>query len=186
MPQPDKDHVIEQIDIASTTLFDLVRRQDQIKLDYRVKEQALKEDFEVENSKLEAEIQSLRRQLADMVKSNRSSLLVATKKSFATAYAKFYYRRPSSKLKITNKAGVIETARRLGIVRQICNFKWLITPDIDKLARYLEINGEYIEQFDEFIDWPSTEDSLSVKPNTSYLTTHDPRRLSDRAIKLTD
>lgn len=185
MSDQNMSDVKKQLNQTAFTLFALLRLQTRLKMEYEEKEQRLKRDFEAQNSDLEDKINAAKSKLAQLVEDNRAELIKKGKQSFDTSFSIFAYRKASPRIKITDKAGFVDKARKEGIVKKTCKSKWVTTPSAEMANDFFKKNPEYIEEFDEFIELPGGE-TLSIKPNAAYLDRHDTPRLTPESIKLTD
>lgn len=166
------------------TLADLIRRQAQLKLDFKKKSDQLKGRFDRANTQIEEEVKSIKIQLKELIVENRSVLFSGKMKSFATLFASFSFRNVTTRFKVTDKAAALKEARRLGIMRKVCSKQVVYTMDPSKLKAYLDTHPEHFERFADYIELGDTNESLSVKPNETYHAQHDTKRLTAEAITL--
>lgn len=114
-----------------------------------------------------------------VVAQHRNSLIATGKKSFATMQATFQFREVPAKTTIADKKGIMQVARRLGVVRRIASPPkggWSI--DQKKFVAWLADNSELRVHFEPFIDEIEVCESLTIKPNEGYMVVHDSKRIS--------
>lgn len=184
-PDTSTTDIIEQLNQLARELFDLLRRQAKLKEEFTEESSRRKQVFELRNADLEDAISTTKRQLRELVDTHRQRLIKSGKKSFATVVATYYYRMTQSKFRLTDKSAAEALARKLGVLRKVSSVKVVFTVDPDKLAKWLSANPEHKQAFAPFVKEPSSGESLSLKPNETYLVQHGTDRISNDAITLT-
>lgn len=119
------------------------------------------------------------------IDANRSTLIARGKRSFVTLLAKFQLRDVPAKIEVLDKPGIMETAHRLGIVKQIANPPrggWRF--DRKKFLAWLASHGELREHFEPYIEQSDKSESLTVQPNANYTVEHDSQRVSPPSISI--
>ncbi len=178
------DKTLDLINQLVRKLFKLRRKQVTLKQKFDEDKDRRKAAFESEDKKLEAQISKVSKKLRGLVKQNRG-LLITRGKSFATLFGKFSYRDLPSAFKVTDKVAALKVARKLGILRKVCSVKVTYSVETDKLEQYLNGHPEHHKAFEDCIEWPGKkQESLSVKPNDTYLTRHDSKGLTAKGVTL--
>jgi len=119
------------------------------------------------------------------VDENRATLIERGKRSFITMMAKFQLRDVPAKVEVLDKLGIMETARNLGVVRQIANppkGEWRFNQK--KFLAWLDKSNELHGHFEQFIDHTGGGESLTVQPNANYTVLHDSKRVSPPSISI--
>ena len=143
----------------------------------KIHEQAL-EEFALHERQLDPAIWQA-------IDSNRATLIERGKRSFITMAAKFQLRDAPAKVEVLDKLGIMETARNLGVVRQIANppkGEWRFNQK--KFLAWLGKSNELHEHFEQFIDHTDGSESLTVQPNANYTVLHDSKRVSPPSISI--
>lgn len=179
-----RDQLIEKINELAKRLFALLREQSQLKNSYQAKEEERKQTFEASNTPLEQDIAAIKRELRSLVFANRSSLLIAGKKSFVTLVAILAFRWSSGSFAITDKTKAYDIARRLGVLRKVSTIKVKFTINSSKLEAYLRSHPEHAEDFADVVKRTEAGDSLTIQPNSPYLVDYDGKRLTPPSISL--
>lgn len=116
---------------------------------------------------------------------NQSVLIARGKRSFVTLLAKFQLKKLPAKVEMLDKAGIMESARRLGVVKKIATPPkggWRFNQK--KFLAWLEQNGELRKHFEPYINRVDTSESLTVKPNANYTVEHNSERVSPPSISI--
>lgn len=178
--------VIANLNELARELLELRATQANLKAEFAAEEARRKQAFEMRHDDLVSRIQTLKRQIRELITKHRTSLIKSGKKSFATLVATYSYRNASTKFKITDKSGVVGVGRNKGILRKICKISVVYTPNAQKLEKWLDTHPEDRDAFEPFIVYGSAGESLSLKPNESYLVQHGKDRISNESINLMD
>lgn len=135
---------------------------------------------------LNGEAALLDEQIAQTIQTNREGLIEQGKQSFAIMRARFQFRKPSAnaKPKVADASGLMEAARKLGVVRQIAkpSYSWKLNQS--KFFDWLEKHGEMRRHFEEFLEDPASGESLTMQPNTGYTVHHDSKRISPPSVSI--
>lgn len=138
---------------------------------------SLSQGFSTEEQELSAK---LRRVIAE-----HYAELVGRGRSFATMIGIVQFRKQPEHTVIADKQGIMQLARKRGLVRQIADppsTEWQLNPK--KLSAFLERHPEYRAEFEPFLTVTPAHDSVSVKPNNGYTVNHDNKRLTPPATSL--
>ena len=120
-----------------------------------------------------------------VVDENRAGLIAPKKRSFATMLAKFQLKDVPAKTEVVDKQGIMEIARKLGVIRQIANppkGEWRFNQK--KLFGWLAKNGEFRRHFEPFLNEVDKDESLTISPNRTYTVEHDSQRISPPSITI--
>lgn len=134
-------------------------------------------------SALTSEAAGLDQQIAAIIQPNRGSLIERGKQSFVIMRAKFQFRKPSGKTKITDAAGIMDVARKLGVVRQIAKPSYVWKLNQSKFFDWLDKHGEMRTHFEEYLD-DSSKESLTMQPNAGHTVHHDSKRISPPSVSI--
>lgn len=115
-----------------------------------------------------------------------TNLLDAEHKSFATLIAVFLTKSLPITFKVTDPAGALQLAKKLGITHLIAKRKVTYVIDPAMIQEYLEQHPDHAERFIPFLRMPGYRTWYGVRPNDAYLTTLDASRLTNEATPLTD
>lgn len=136
-------------------------------------------------SRLEARAATADRGIWKIIEENGSLLIAAGRRSFVTMTARFQLRSVGPRTEILDKQGIMDTARRIGVVRQIADppkNEWRFNRS--KFLAWLDKHGEYRSEFELYLDEVDEHDSLSIKPNTNYTVVLDNKRLTPPSITI--
>ncbi len=133
---------------------------------------------------IQAGIDDVDVRLAEVVTRHRDQLVGPKRKSFATMVATFQFKNVTTKLKVVDDKGLMDAARKLGIVRKIARqvVTWRLVHA--KFVAWWEKNGEHHEALIDFVDPPTEIESLSLKPNGTYTVVHDGNRISPPSVTI--
>ena len=81
--------------------------------------------------------------------------------------------------------GVMAMARKIGVVRKIADPIRAYKLNRKKFIAWLKKHPEHYEAFDEYLEI-SDKESLSIKPNSTYMVTHDSQRISPPSVTIKD
>ncbi len=183
MSKIDVFEIKRRLDSLLQELWADLRTREQIKSDYDTELERLNAKYGRRRTRINTRIVKLRKRLAWLVKTYREHLMTAKLKSFTTELGVFEFRNSTTRFKVTDAAGALAAARKLGVVRKIAKLKvsWTIEPK--KLEEFLRQHGEYINAFDEFVDpGGDVTEVLRVRPQ-SYIKGSD-RQLKDTSEQL--
>lgn len=175
--------VIEDLNgLAERRFFVEVRREIAIRA-YKAEVAVLNAEQENVMADLNSEAKQLDEQITQLIQPNRNNLIERDKQSFVIMRAKFQFRKPSGKTKITDASGIMDVARKLGVVRKIAkpSYSWKLNQP--KFFGWLEKHGEMRKHFEEYLDDTSTE-SLTMQPNGNYTVHHDSKRVSPPSVSI--
>lgn len=130
----------------------------------------------------DTDIQTLDKQIADLIRKNRKSLIEADKKSFVIMRAKFQFRGYDKKTTVTDAKAIMEVARKLGVVKQIAKIAVAWKFNQAKFFAWLAKHEELRPKFDPFLETKTAGESLTMAPNTNYTVHHDSKRISPPSI----
>lgn len=122
-----------------------------------------------------------------LIVAHEESLISGKLKSFTTIVAKFNFRTPEKKMKVTNKKAVITLARALRVLRKMAKMKVTWELDEDKFFAALpKLPAPMRKKFDPFIATVGGEENrtLRVTQNATYPVTHDDTRLTGFSVLL--
>lgn len=135
-------------------------------------------------SQLRKVARDLDHQIWKLIKQHRAELLPGAQRSFVTWIGTFQFRKVNAHTKVVDLAGLMETARHEGVIRQFCDPPrggW--TFNSKKFFAWLKRNGEYRDQYDPFLEESPEHDSLGLQRNWGNPSEYD-SRLSDKSIIL--
>lgn len=132
----------------------------------------------------DAEIKSLDKQIADVIKKNRKSLIERGKQSFVIMSAKFQFRKSDEKTTVVDAKAIMEVARKLGVVKQIAKIAVTWKFNQAKFLAWLDKHGEQRSKFENFLEVKKAGESLTMAPNTNYTVHHDTKRISPPSISI--
>lgn len=130
----------------------------------------------------QTEIETLDKQIADLIKQHRKELIKTGKKSFVIMSAKFQFRGYDEKTTVKDPKGIMDAARKLGIVRQIAKLTMSWKFNQAKFFAWLDKHGELRSKFEEFLEVKEAGESLTMAPNSNYTVHHDSKRISPPSI----
>lgn len=145
--------------------------------------QALGQEIATELRQTEEEIRQIDQQIWQVTESH-PELKGTGKKSFVTAIAKFQFRDVAARLEVTDKKGLMDKARQIGVVRKIAKIKVLWELRVTKLLEFLGKYPEYYHDFEPFVEEIPEQKTLTIQPNDKYVVFHDGRRVSPPSIKI--
>lgn len=119
-----------------------------------------------------------------LIQQHRKELLPGTQRSFVTWLGIFRFRKVNARTTVANLAGLMDTARRTGVIRQFCDPPrggWTFNPK--KFFDWLKRNDEYHDQYEPFLEEIPEHDSLGLQRNWGNPSDYD-SRLSDKSIIL--
>ena len=178
------NEVIDDLNELAKSRFDVQVRIDAENQQFKNDKTALETAHAARLAALTKEADALDSQLWEKIEPNRSSLIVRGKKSFITALAKFQFREVPGKDKVGDSDGIMNAARRLGVVRQIANPVHYWKFDSKKFFAWLDRNGENRPHFAEFIEEGTDGESLTIQPNSNYTVHLDKKRVSPPSISI--
>ena len=174
---------ITDIDMLAEERFHLeVQREDLIKT-FKTEEAELKKRFAQDIAPVEDRISQLDAELIHRINDNRDRLIARGKQSFVTLVARFQFKKSTITDKVQDTSGVMEVARRLGVVRQIADPIRGYKLNRRKFGAWLKAHPEHREAFDEYLELQSGE-SLTMQPNSTYTVKHDSQRVSPPSISI--
>lgn len=137
---------------------------------------------------LNAEIAEVDSLIAGCIRTNRKALIAKGKQSFVIMRARFQFRGPKPgtkpKTKVTDAAGIMAVARRLGVIRKIAkmNVSWRLNQS--KFLEWLEKHAELGSQFEDYLDVSVPKETLTMYPNSGYTVYHDSQRVSPPPVSI--
>lgn len=176
--------VIARIDSLARVRFKLEINRQKLRDGFAGEQAAMAARHASYLAPIEEEIARVDQELSSMIEEHRPSLIAKGRQSFATMAAVFQFRHTQSKPRVTDATAALETARRLGVVRKVARLTHVWKLDATKLLEWLEKNGEHRDEFDEFIEPSAERESLSLKPNGTYVVLHDGNRISPPAVTI--
>lgn len=176
--------VIENLNGLVERRFRLEIRLNTVNQEFATEKAELEKLHDLELAEINAAIKEIDDEIWESVERDRSTLIQKGKQSFTTMAAKFQFRKSAAKTKVTDSDGVMQTARRLGVVRKIAEpaFRWKLSSA--KFLDWLAKNGELREHFADFIEEPVDKESLSIAPNSNYTVFYDAKRISPPSISI--
>jgi phage host-nuclease inhibitor protein Gam len=177
--------ITRALDREAGKRFTIAVRRKNLNDSFKQKEAALESKHAAALSKLEARAANVDRGIWKIIEENRSLLIAAGRRSFVTMTARFQFRTVGSRTEILDKQGIMDTARRIGVVRQIADppkNEWHLNRT--KFLAWLDKHGEYHREFEPYLDDIEKHDSLSIKPNTNYTVMLDNKHLTPPSITI--
>ena len=176
--------VLDLINTLAEQRFALQVQLDGKNADFKAAQAFAVADHNALVAPIQASIDDLDARLAETVASHRDQLVGPKRKSFATMAATFQFKNVTTKLKILDDKGLMDVARRLGIVRKIARqvVTWKLVHS--KFVTWWEKNGEHHEALIDFVEPPTEGESLSMKPNGTYTVVHDGTRISPPSVTI--
>lgn len=144
---------------------------------------AIGQEIAAELEEAEEEIRRIDQQIWQFTESH-PELKGTGKKSFVTAIAKFQFRDISARLEVTDKKGLMDKARQIGVVRKIAKLKVVWDLSVTRLLEFLGKYPEYYQDFEPFVKETPAHQTLTIQPNDKYAVFHDGRRVSPPSIKI--
>lgn len=175
---------IKDIDSLAQQLFVLKIEQKRIQANYDTEIAKLKREYAPLLEQLDQQIDIVGQELRDVVTEHKSELVATGRQSFATLQAIFQFRKATSKLRVKNPGEALKVARQLGVVRKVANMKVKWVLDSAKFFSWLKRNDEYREIFDDYLEYPSDSESITLRPNSTYTVVHDGKRISPPSVTL--
>ena len=176
--------VLDLINTLAEETFALEVQLDGKNTDFKAAQAVAAADHNALIAPIQAQIDANKARLAEVIQAHRDQLVGSKRKSFATMIATFQFREVATKLKVTDASGLMDVARRLGIVRKIARqaVTWKLVHT--KFATWWERNGEHHEALIDFVEPPTEGESLSMKPNGTYTVVHDGNRISPPSVTI--
>lgn len=180
-----RNKLVHELNELAKSRFDVQLRIDAENQQFKNDKAALETAHAARLADLTKEADALDAQLWQKTdEPNRSLLIEAGKRSFITALTKFQFRDVPGKDKVGDSDGIMNAARRLGVVRQIANPVHYWKFDSKKFFAWLDKNGEIRPSFDEFIEEGTDGESLTIQPNSDYTVHFDNKRVSPPSISI--
>ena len=120
-----------------------------------------------------------------IIAANRDRLIATGRRSFVTMTAKFQLRTTPARTEILDKQGIMDTARRLGVVKQIADppkMEWRFNQK--KFLAWLAKHDEYRDDFEAHFDEVDADESLTAQPNSNYTVSFNNKRLTPPSITI--
>ncbi len=176
--------VLDLINTLAEETFALEVQLDGKNADFKAVQAVAAADHNALIAPIQAQIDANKARLAEVIQAHRDQLVGLKRKSFATMIATFQFREVTTKLKVTDAGGLMDVARRLGIVRKIARqaVTWKLVHT--KFAAWWDKNGEHHEALIDFVEPPTEGESLSMKPNGTYTVVHDGNRISPPSVTI--
>lgn len=135
-------------------------------------------------AQIAAKIEQVDPQIDETIAKRRSDLIEAGKQSFTTSEWKFQFRKAPGKTKVTDADGVMEVARKLGIVRKIADppKRWKFNQK--KFLGWLESHPEERARFEAYLEDTEDGETLHMYPNSGHTVFHDSKRVSPPPITI--
>lgn len=180
--QPEVE-MIEHVNMLTEKRFSLEVELETLKNEYKKEEDELKKRYAPHLELIEASVAEVDKELFDFISDNQDILIDKDKRSFATLIGVFQFKRSSQAVKVVDTEGVMDMARRVGVVKQIADLVHHYKLNRRKFTAWLESNPRYLEVFDEYLEANDTE-SLTIRPNSTYVVTHKRRRISPPGVTI--
>lgn len=134
---------------------------------------------------LESDIDTVKSALAKLIMDNHDALF-RDGKSFSTALATVTARQEPRRFKVLDQAGILDQARKLGIVRKLTRIKITRVVIASMVEEYLKAHPEHLDMFMRLglVAYDPEHQSLRIRPNDRYRTTYDPGRLTPSSTTL--
>lgn len=176
--------VLDSINELAEERFALQVQLDSKNAAFKAAQAAANADHNAQIAPIQAAIDELDTRLAEVVAEHRDQLIGPKRKSFTTMIATFQFKHITAKLRVTDADGLLAAARKLGIVRKIARQVVTWKLDRDKFATWLVSHGEYRMELDDYLEGPNEGESLTMRPNGTYVVTHDSQRISPPSVTI--
>lgn len=175
--------VVDDLNDLAEKRFMVQVKIDEATVTHKAAVAALEASHEKVLSSLQAQAEHLDAHIAEVILPNRHTLIERGKQSFVIMRAKFQFRRPTGKTKVTDPGGIMEVARKLGVVRKVAkpSYSWKLNQA--KFFAWLDTHGEMRKHFEEYLD-VSSKESLTMQPNSGYTVHHDSKRVSPPSVSI--
>lgn len=183
--QPADPAIIAEVNEVTNERLILAAQEAELTRQFRADKDALEADFARQLTELHLEIKPVDERLWALLQKHRNVLIAPGKQSFITMAAKFQFKKESGKERVTDSGAVMETARLLGIVRQIADPPkggWRY--NTKKFWSWLEQRGEMREHFADQIEVTQDTEGLTIYPNSNYTVLHDLERVSPPPVSI--
>lgn len=176
--------VIDQLDAYLKDRFDLASEIEAVTRSHQAKLAKLNAKHAKQLARLEQGADELDGLIWSLIKHNRTALIKEGKQPFTIMMAVFQLRHQQAKLRITDANGIMNVARRLGVVRKIgrVHVSWKL--DREKFLGWLQEHPELRHSFDEFIEETPAGETLTARPNDNYTVNHDSKRLVPPSVAI--
>lgn len=183
-PTADPAIIAELNDLVDQRLT-LEARRASIVRQHQAEEAALKQSYTALLSEVEGEIKPLDTSIWEFIQKHRGVLISPTKQSFATMVAKFQFRKTTGKDKVTDADGLLDIARKLGVVRKVADpptGKWRVNRD--SFFGWLEKNDGLRSLFAGVIEHTDDNEGLTIQPNATHTVMHDLERITPPSVSI--
>lgn len=175
---------IDQLNAYLKDRFDLARKIQAETQAHQAKLSRLNAKHAKRLAKLEKYAAELDGLIWSLIEHNRTALIKEGKQSFTIMMAVFQLRHQQAKMRITDANGIMNVARRLGVVPKIgrVHVSWKL--DREKFLCWLQEHPELRHSFDEFIEETPAGETLTARPNDNYTVNHDSKRLVPPSVAI--
>lgn len=176
--------VIDELNELAEQRFVVQLKLDDANQKYKAAVAALDAVHEHKLAAFQAEIDTLDAKISNKIKTNRKALIESGKQSFVIMRARFQFRKTKPKTTVKDAKAIMDMARKLGVVRQVAKLKCSWGLNQGKFFDWLNTNGEFRSQFEDYLEVTEAGESLTMQPNTNYTVHHDSKRVSPPSVSI--
>lgn len=179
-----KNEAIESLNEKCERRFQFEVKRDELIKELETKIATLQSEYAPRIAEIQTPIDALDAEIWDEAKSNYEMLVERGKRSFATMIAKFQFRDKPGTTKVVDAAGIMNLARKLGVIRKIAEPQPRWKLNNKKFLAWLEANPQLKSRFADFIQQEEATETLGLQPNSGYIVHHDSRRISPPSVSI--
>lgn len=183
-----KQKVVDKLNELAETRFLLELKLEEENTRFATEEAQRKAEHAARLGSIQEFIDQADAGIWEILDRERSQLIAASKKSFATMVAKWQLRESAGSLKVTDAAAVaavMKVAKRFGVVKQIAeppSRKWKFS--IKKFRAWLDKEPQMKPLFEDYIEETEAGETLTIQNNGTYTVVYDGKRISPPSVSI--